>query len=89
MDIEITSAELRTLPESEYALIDIRSRTAYDYGHIGGSVNIPENELENAEIPQDKRIVLCCRSGRILRRAQGRRSRTGSRFRRTIITRSG
>ena len=58
MDIEITSAELRTLPEGEYALIDIRSRTAFDYGHIGGSVNIPENELENAELPQDKRIVL-------------------------------
>ncbi len=65
MNIDITSAELRSLPENSYSLIDIRSRTAYEYGHIGGSVNIPENELENAELPQDKKIILCCRSGKI------------------------
>ena len=51
MNIDITSAELRSLPENSYSLIDIRSRTAYEYGHIGGSVNIPENELENADLP--------------------------------------
>ena len=45
-------------------MIDIRDASAFDYGHIGGAVNIPLNELAEAELPQ-KKLVLYCKSGQI------------------------
>ena len=62
MEIEITAAEISELREGEYAMIDIRDAMAFDYGHIGGAVNIPLNELAEAELPQ-KKLVLYCKSG--------------------------
>ena len=63
MDTEITAAELSQLRDGDYAVIDIRDATAFDYGHIGGSVNIPLPELTAAELPEGKKLVLYCRSG--------------------------
>ena len=63
MDIEITAAELSELSPDEYILIDIRSASAYDYGHIGGSVNVPQNELAGYQLPEGKKAVLYCKNG--------------------------
>ena len=63
MDIEITAAELSELSPDEYILIDIRSASAYDYGHIGGSVNVPQNELAEDHMPEGKKAVLYCKNG--------------------------
>ena len=63
MDTEITAAELSQLRDGDYAVIDIRDATAFDYGHIGGSVNIPLPELASAELPEGKKLVLYCKSG--------------------------
>lgn len=48
-------------------LIDIRDNEAFRYGNIKGAVNIPFEELESrqAELPQDKRIVLYCKRGMV------------------------
>ncbi len=62
MNTEITAAELGQLRE-DCAIIDIRGTTAFDYGHIGGAVSIPLPELETAQLPEGKKLVLYCKSG--------------------------
>ena len=59
----ITVGELERLDSSEYLLIDIRDSSAFEYGHIDGAVNIPQNELAFAELPQDKKLIIYCRGG--------------------------
>jgi phage shock protein E len=47
-------------------IIDVRSPEEYKSGHVGGSVNIPLQEIENYlnEIKNfNKPIILCCASG--------------------------
>lgn len=63
MNNGITAAELEKLDNSEYKIIDIRDSSAFEYGHIDGAVNIPQEEVLSAELPQDKKLIICCRSG--------------------------
>ncbi len=59
----ITAEELERLDSSEYLLIDIRDSSAFEYGHIDGAVNISQDKLCAKELPKDKKIIICCRSG--------------------------
>lgn len=59
----ITVAELEKLDSSEYYLIDIRDSSAFEYGHMDGAVNISQEQLEEAELPREKKIIVYCRSG--------------------------
>ena len=59
----ITVVELERLDSSGYLLIDIRDSSAFEYGHIDGAVNIPQNELASAELPRDKKLIIYCRGG--------------------------
>ena len=63
MNEEITIEELLEMPRGEYLLIDVRDNAAFTLGHIDGAVNITPEQIEAAELPQDKAIVVCCRSG--------------------------
>ncbi len=63
MNDQITPQELNKLAPETYTVIDIRDRAAFSYGHIKGSVNIPADELRNASLPEDKLLVICCKSG--------------------------
>lgn len=67
MDIEITAEQLKKLPADSYILADIRSETAFSYGHISGAVNIQENDILTAELPADKTVIVYCRIGVISR----------------------
>ncbi len=62
---EISIQELTKQKPDTYLLIDMRDRTAFALGHIDGAVNIPQQTLqEQAEtLPQDKMLVIYCRSG--------------------------
>lgn len=59
----ITSQELNKLAPETYTVIDIRDKTAFEYGHIKGAVNISADEIENAVLPEGRKLVICCRSG--------------------------
>ncbi len=50
---------------SDHILIDVRTPEEFASGHIPGSVNIPVDSLGQrlSEVPQDKPVVLYCRSG--------------------------
>lgn len=49
----------------DYFILDVRSKEEFDSGHIEGAYLIPVSELENRlqELPQDKPVIVYCRSG--------------------------
>ncbi len=52
-------------PDVDHILIDVRTPQEFASGHIPGAVNIAVEELAQRlnEVPQDKPVVLYCRSG--------------------------
>ena len=65
MQEEITVKELSERNADNYIIIDVRDKSSFAYGHIPGCINIPANEILSAELPIDKEIYICCRSGEI------------------------
>ena len=67
---QISGAEAKALMDSEsgYIIIDARTQSEYDEGHIPGAVLIPEYEIADRagkELPEkDQLILVYCRSGR-------------------------
>ena len=67
---QISGAEAKALVDSEsgYIIIDARTQSEYDEGHIPGAILIPEYEIaERAEkeLPDKNQLILVyCRSGR-------------------------
>ncbi|WP_017627323.1 adenylyltransferase/sulfurtransferase MoeZ [Nocardiopsis chromatogenes] len=68
-DATITAAELKRMMDDgdDFQLVDVREKNEYEIVSIPGSVLIPKGEFLNGEafakLPQDKRIVLHCKSG--------------------------
>lgn len=46
-------------------IIDIRDELSFEYGHIDGAVNIPADRLYESQLPKDKKLFICCKSGLI------------------------
>jgi rhodanese-related sulfurtransferase len=46
-------------------ILDVRSKSEYQGGHIKGSVNIPVDVLRNnlSKLKKEKPIITCCASG--------------------------
>lgn len=65
MNNSITPQELNKLSPESYTIIDIRDKTAFEYGHIKGAVNIPADQLGTAPLPVSDLLVICCKSGLI------------------------
>jgi rhodanese-related sulfurtransferase len=67
---QISGEQAKALMESEtgYVIIDARTQSEYDEGHIPGAILIPEYEIaERAEkeLPDKNQLILVyCRSGR-------------------------
>jgi rhodanese-related sulfurtransferase len=51
--------------QTPHLLLDVRTPQEFNGGHIAGAVNIPLQSLPQRinELPQDRSIVLYCRSG--------------------------
>jgi hypothetical protein len=49
-------------PAKRPIIVDVRTKQAYDEGHIAGAVSIPDPETEQrlAELPKDKLIIAYC-----------------------------
>ena len=68
--LNITAEEAKKLMDSEtdYVILDVRTREEYDQGHIPGAILIPDTEIEAkaADLLPDKDqlILVYCRSGR-------------------------
>ena len=67
---QISGAEAKALMDSEsgYIIIDSRTQSEFDSGHIEGAILIPEYEIASraaSELPDKKQLILIyCRSGR-------------------------
>ena len=67
---QISGAEAKALMDGEsgYIIIDARTQSEYDEGHIPGAILIPEYEIaaraENELLDKDQLILVYCRSGR-------------------------
>jgi hypothetical protein len=50
------------LNQGEVLVVDVRSKTSYDAGHIAGAISVPEEELDARldELPRDAELVLYC-----------------------------
>lgn len=65
----ITATELRDLMETDtgIALVDVREPVEWDIVHLPGAVLIPKDRILSgealADLPQNKRIVLHCKTG--------------------------
>lgn len=48
----------------DYMLVDVRMDDEYEDGHLPGAVNIPLPEIQSRldEIPEDKPVVVVCRT---------------------------
>jgi molybdopterin/thiamine biosynthesis adenylyltransferase/rhodanese-related sulfurtransferase len=59
--------DARERGESDFVLIDVREPNEYEINRIPGAVLIPKNEFLNGSalgrLPQDKQVVLHCKSG--------------------------
>ncbi|MDS1269747.1 adenylyltransferase/sulfurtransferase MoeZ [Lipingzhangella sp. LS1_29] len=68
-DSTITAPELKSMMDSgqEFTLVDVREPHEYEIVRIPGSVLIPKGEFLSGEafekLPQNKRLVLHCKSG--------------------------
>ena len=58
-------ADLAKLIQEGASIIDVRSKSEYQQGHIRGSVNIPLQNLQNnlSKINKSKPVITCCASG--------------------------
>ncbi|MDI1460187.1 adenylyltransferase/sulfurtransferase MoeZ [Catellatospora sp. KI3] len=69
VDATITARELKEWQDAEkdFLLVDVREPAEYEIVRIPGSVLIPKGEILSGEalatLPQDKQIVLHCKSG--------------------------
>ncbi|GAA1762630.1 MULTISPECIES: adenylyltransferase/sulfurtransferase MoeZ [Streptomonospora] len=65
----ITAGELKDMMDNgeDFYLVDVREKNEYEIVSIPGAVLIPKGEFLNGEafgkLPQDKRVVLHCKSG--------------------------
>ncbi|ADE35674.1 rhodanese-like domain-containing protein [Methanohalophilus mahii] len=57
---------LNLIEEQDVFILDVRTRSEYDAGHLEDSYLIPVSELKNRldEVPRDTAILVYCRSGR-------------------------
>ncbi|MDZ7706177.1 MAG: rhodanese-like domain-containing protein [Trueperaceae bacterium] len=63
-EIDIHEAKKRI--DAGDLLLDVREQDEYDEAHIPGSTLIPLSEFANRydEVPQDREVVVYCRSGK-------------------------
>ena len=69
----VAYTEQFSVPGEDHLLIDVRTPQEFASGHIQGAINIPVEEIGQrlSEVPQDKPIVLYCRSGNRSNQASG------------------
>ena len=58
---EPTMEEL--MAENDYIIVDVRTAEEYSESHVVDAINIPYDEIEEANLDKDKLIFVYCKSG--------------------------
>jgi rhodanese-related sulfurtransferase len=55
----------KDLVQSGAIILDVRTKSEFNSGHIKGAINIPLNDLSSqlGKLKKDKAIITCCASG--------------------------
>lgn len=54
----------KIMKENEYTIVDVRTKSEYDEGHLVGAINIPYDEIDrNTNLDKDNVIFVYCKSG--------------------------
>jgi len=66
----VPNADVKELSDGspdKYAFVDLRPLEDYTKTHIKGSISAPLDELKNRipDLPKEKRLILCCKSGQL------------------------
>lgn len=71
MGNEIDFEELKYKNRDDFVIIDIRDAVSFEYGHIPGSINIPQNEVVERvkKFNEKKRIIYLLQEWNIERRS--------------------
>jgi len=61
----VPTVDFKELMHNGAQIIDVRTKSEYQQGHLKGSINIPLNNLSNhySKLKKDKSIITCCASG--------------------------
>ena len=64
-DVTVNEAWELIQSEPELVVLDVRTQTEYDDGHIEGAINIPVEEIADrlSELSADDDILVYCRTG--------------------------
>ena len=66
--ITVDAAVTMMAEESGYIILDVRRPDEFAAGHISNAINVPNETIDTAEIPElpdkDQLIMVYCRSGR-------------------------
>ena len=66
--ISMDEAVVMMKTETDYIILDVRTSEEFAQGHIPNAINIPNETIGTAEIPElpnkKQRILVYCRSGR-------------------------
>lgn len=49
--------------DNEYVIVDVRTKSEYNSGHVVGAINIPHDKIEDNELDKNKLIFVYCKSG--------------------------
>ena len=65
MENELDFEELKYKNRDDFVIVDIRDAVSFEYGHIPGSINIPQNEVVERvkKFNEKKELYICCKSG--------------------------
>lgn len=57
--------DYKNLIKNGAQVIDVRSNSEFQSGHINGAINIPLQDLQNniSKLKKDKPVITCCASG--------------------------
>ena len=68
--------------DSKFTIVDLRSESAYNMGHIPAAINIPFGIISETKNPppKDKYIILYCYSGRTSRSVEKRMLADGYKY---------
>ena len=80
-EISMDEAVKMMKDESNYIILDVRRPDEYAEGHIPGAINVPNEEIDTAEIaelPDKSQLILVyCRSGRRSKEAAKKLAKLG------------
>ena len=79
--INMNEAVTMIAEETDYIILDVRTKEEYETGHIADAINIPNESIGTIEIPElpnkDQLILVYCRSGNRSKQASAKLAALG------------